>query len=375
AAMYQIGKTGLWRPPDLQLALNWQKKQRPTRSWAQRYDIAFERAIVFLDTSRITYEAELKNQELLQKRTLRRARTTNIVLVIFLLVAIAFFLFGLTQQIAAEREAANAKEQQKIALAARDEADSQRIAAEESKLISEEALAEQKKLSIQLAEQVKIAKLKTIEAEANLRIAEQQRAIAVEQTGIAQKATQGFQEQYIIAQTALKDANRLLYLSVAQSMEAKSVGIDDPEQAGLLAMQGYLFHTKFEGKRYDPYVFSGLYYSLAKLNGSNYNALFVPGKLRNRMYSLAISRNSNTFYTTGNDGRIFTGDYINSQMGDQVGANPFPNRVVVLSKDEKYLVNGGDSSFVQVYTLDKSRRPLKVEGHKGSINDIKFLPD
>jgi energy-coupling factor transporter ATP-binding protein EcfA2 len=37
AAMYQIGRTGLWRPPDLQLALNWQKKQIPTRAWAQRY--------------------------------------------------------------------------------------------------------------------------------------------------------------------------------------------------------------------------------------------------------------------------------------------------------------------------------------------------
>ena len=73
AAMYQIGKTGLWRPPDLQLALNWQKKQKPTRTWAQRYDIAFERAVVFLDTSRITFEAELKNQEMLQRRRLRRA--------------------------------------------------------------------------------------------------------------------------------------------------------------------------------------------------------------------------------------------------------------------------------------------------------------
>ena len=131
AAMYQIGKTGLWRPPDLQLALNWQKKQRPTRPWAQRYDMAFERAIVFLDTSRITYEAELKNQELLQKRSLRRARTTNIVLVVFLLIAIAFFLFGLTQQISAEREAANAKEQQRLALEARDEAEGQRKVADE----------------------------------------------------------------------------------------------------------------------------------------------------------------------------------------------------------------------------------------------------
>ncbi len=39
--------TGLWRPPDLQLALTWQKKQKPTRAWAQRYDEAFERAVVF----------------------------------------------------------------------------------------------------------------------------------------------------------------------------------------------------------------------------------------------------------------------------------------------------------------------------------------
>lgn len=375
AAMYQIGKTGLWRPPDLQLALNWQKKQRPTRSWAQRYDIAFERAIVFLDTSRITYEAELKNQELLQKRTLRRARTTNIVLVIFLLIAIAFLMFGITQQIAAEREAANAKEQQKIALGAKEIAESQTKLAQEERLRAEEALAEQRKLAIQLAEQVKIAKLKTIEAESNLRIAEQQRAIAEVQTGIAQKATKDFESQYIIAQSALKDANRLLYLSVAQSMEAKSVGIDDPELAGLLAMQGFLFHTKYEGKRYDPYVFSGLYYAQAKLSGSNYNALFVPGKLRNRMYALAVSKNSNTFYTTGNDGRIFTGDFINHQMGEQVGANPYPNRVLALSRDEKYLINGSDSSFIQIYDLKGNKNPVKVTGHRGSVNDIKFLPD
>jgi len=73
AAMYQIGKNGLVAPAGLQLALNWQKKQRPTRAWAQRYDIAYERSIVFLDTSRITYEAELKNQEMRQRKALRRA--------------------------------------------------------------------------------------------------------------------------------------------------------------------------------------------------------------------------------------------------------------------------------------------------------------
>ncbi|MEQ8304773.1 MAG: hypothetical protein RIB47_15365 [Cyclobacteriaceae bacterium] len=375
AAMYQIGKTGLWRPPDLQLALNWQKKQKPTRIWAQRYDIAFERAIVFLDTSRITYEAELKNQELLQRRALRKARVTNVILVIFLLIAIAFFFFGLTQQIAAEREATNARAQEQLALAARDEAEAQTKIAEEQRLIAEEALAEQQRLTGRLNEQIKIATLAKQEAEANLKIAEEQKLIAEQQRGVAEAATQGFREQYNRAEVALKEANRLLYLSVAQSMEAKSVGLDDPELSGLLAMQGYLFHTKYDGKRYDPYVFSGLYYSLAKLSGSNYNALFVPGNLQNRMYAMAISKSGDTFYTTGNDGRIFKGDFATKQMAGQVGANPFPNRVLELSIDEQYLVNGSDSSFLQVYNLGGTGRPLAIEGHKGYINAIKFLPD
>jgi len=375
AAMYQIGKTGLWRPPDLQLALNWQKKQRPTRAWAERYDIAFERAIVFLDTSRITYEAELKNQELLQRRILRRARITNVILAVFLLFAIAFLLFGITQQIAAEREALNAREQERIALIAKDDADKQRMNAEAQTKLATERYEEVQRLNSQLTTAIRAAVVAQKQAEENLKIAEEQRKIAEEQTGIAKEATSKFQVQYEIANTALKDANRLLYLSVAQSMEAKSVGVDDPELAGLLSMQGYLFHTKYEGKRYDPYVFSGLYYAMAKLSGSNYNAMYVPGNLRNRMYALAISKNNTSFYTTGNDGRIFSGDFISSQMGPQMGANPFPNRVLELSNDEKYLVNGSDSSFVQIYTLEGKRSPMKVEGHKGYINDIKFLPD
>ncbi len=375
AAMYQIGKTGLWRPPDLQLALNWQKKQKPTRTWAQRYDIAFERAIVFLDTSRITYEAELKNQELLQRRLLRRARVTNVILAIFLLVAIAFFFFGLTQQIAAEREAANAREQEKLAVAARDEAERQRVTAEEQTRLAKDRLEQVERLNNRLSEAVRTATLAQQEAEKNYKEALFQKQVAETERGRAEAATEGFKAQYDRAEAALNEANRLLFLSVAQSMEAKSVGIDDPELAGLLSMQGYLFHTKFEGKRYDPYVFSGLYYALAKLTGTNYNAVYVPGNLKNRMYALAVSKGSPQFYTTGNDGRIFGGNLIDLTMGSSLGANPFPNRVLTLSNDENYLAVGSDSSFMQVYNLKNEEKPKVITGHKGFVNDIKFLPD
>lgn len=111
SALYQVGKTNLWRPPDLQLALNWQKKQRPTRLWAQRYDIAFERAIVFLDTSRVTYELELQNREMLQRRNLRRLRVTSLIMGIAALISTGFFFYGYTQQIKAEVKAREAQTQ------------------------------------------------------------------------------------------------------------------------------------------------------------------------------------------------------------------------------------------------------------------------
>ncbi|NJM24615.1 MAG: hypothetical protein HC859_02880 [Bacteroidia bacterium] len=141
AAMYQIGKTGLWRPPDLQLALNWQKKQRPTREWAQRYDEAFERAVVFLDTSRITYEAELKNQEMLQRRLLRRTRATAIIFGILFVIAILFFVFAFMKKLEADEQTRFAESQRKEADQQKQEADKQRVEAERLRGVAEASRA------------------------------------------------------------------------------------------------------------------------------------------------------------------------------------------------------------------------------------------
>jgi WD40 repeat protein len=377
AAMYQIGKTGLWRPPDLQLALNWQKKQKPTRTWAQRYDVAFERAIVFLDTSRITYEAELKNQEMLQRRILRRARVTNVILAVFLVVAIFFFFYGLTQQFKAEKNAIAYQEAAKVATAAKNEAVKQKVIADAK---SELALRQEKEIERQndqlentnneIKRALAEAEREKLRAEKNLQLATLERDTArIERD----KATR----EYNRANVAVENFRAQLMRSIAQSMEAKSVSIDDKNLAGLTAMQGYLFHSQNGGKKYDPYVFSGLYYALTKLSKLSYNAVKVPGNLKNRMFALAVSEQEPSFYTSGNDGRIFKGNYLTQQiLPDEVGANPFPNRVLALSKDEKFLVNGSDSSFMQVFNLAKREtKPLRINAHSGFVTDIKFLPD
>lgn len=377
AAMYQIGKTGLWRPPDLQLALNWQKKQKPTREWAHRYDEAFERAIVFLDTSRITYEAELKNQEMLQRRVLRRTRATAIILGIAAVIAILFFVFAYIQKIAAdeqtiiaEKAKVEAIEQSKLALVNKTKAEQQAKIAQQK---SDEALQANKNLELALIE-AQAAKEATEDA---LQAAKVQQTIAEKQTGVANEALQKFEVQYDRAEKNFNDANRLYMLAIAQNLATKSVQEDDDENlAGLLAMQGYHFHRRYDGKKYDPYVYKGLYSALTKLYGASYNGMKTIGPSHNHLKSLVVSSSNNRFYASGADGRIFVGDYIQVSSSPTNYSTPYPSKAIAISKDERYLINGSDSSFVQIYYLGSTdRKPMVVKGLKGSTNDIEVLPD
>src|SRR6185295_10137368 len=103
ATQYQVGKAGLWRPPDLQLALNWQAKQRPTLVWGQRYNPAFERTMIFLEYSKKEWETEQRIKELEAKQRLQRARTTATVFGVLAIVALIAFVYAFFQQTAANR--------------------------------------------------------------------------------------------------------------------------------------------------------------------------------------------------------------------------------------------------------------------------------
>jgi len=91
ADMYQQGKTSLWRPPDLQLALNWKEKHNPTLVWGQRYHHAYERTISFLEHSEEEYEIEQRAKELQQKRRLRTARLTALIMASATVILFSYF--------------------------------------------------------------------------------------------------------------------------------------------------------------------------------------------------------------------------------------------------------------------------------------------
>ncbi len=376
SAMYQVGKTSLWRPPDLQLALNWQKQQKPTREWAQRYDEAFERAIVFLDTSRITYEAELKSQELLQKRSLHRARTTALVLGIATAIALLFLVFAYLQKIEADRNFELSRKEAKRAEEQASLAEQKRFEAEVASNLAKKAQIEAERSRQEALAALKEANAQRLKAEQALQEAERQRELAFqagesekEQRLIAERETLKAQQQY-------ERATRLYYLAIAQQLAGKSYQEDDdPDLAGAQIMQAFHFNKRYDGKKYDPYIYNGLYHALKLFNGNSFNAVKMPGPPRNRVNSVIVSQNSSLYYSAAADGRIFTGDYERRTVSPMNFANPHPNRVLALSKDERYLAVGTDSPAVQIINLQQSTRPVEIRSLKGPTNALAFLPD
>ena len=279
--LYQKGEIGLLKPPDLQLAINWRDKNNPTKAWAIRNNPAFERALVYLNSSEEEYLEEEKNKVRLQKKTLRRTRLFALVVGLAALFAMGMMIWSFTLKV---------------------EADKQRTAAKENEEKAEEA-AEQAKIEANKAKDaLKLAELKTKEAEeaaaeaererlnaeAHAKEAEKQAGIArsnlsraIQQEKLAKENAQIAAENAKIADTNAKQAtkskeraDRLRMLSIAQSMAVKSQQPNkDIDQKGLLAFQAYQYVEEYEGEKHHGDVYAGLYSTLTAINKKGYNAI------------------------------------------------------------------------------------------------------
>src|SRR6516162_4087395 len=72
--LWSDGKAGLFRDPDLQIALSWRTQEAPNTEWAEQYGGHFETAISFLETSNAEAEAERQAREAARQRELAHAQ-------------------------------------------------------------------------------------------------------------------------------------------------------------------------------------------------------------------------------------------------------------------------------------------------------------
>ena len=381
SSLYQIGKTGLWRPPDLQLALNWKKTQQPTLSWAKKYNPAFEKVMVFLDASEKKYQQEEQNKVRLQRMELNRTRKFAVSM-LFAAVAFLFIsVWGFQQRGDAIRKAREADSSREEAEFRKKEADSLRVIAE-----GRASLADIEKMMAQLNAN-EADKQKAL-AFYQSKIAEQDKMIAQQQAQEAAKRSEKYQKEKeesdktatkAIEQQSVTEKEKNIefkkrMLSTAQTMANKVDELDDKNLKGLLASQAYLFNRDYEGQADHPDIYNALYESLASINGEYYNGLTGhEGAVR----SLAFLPGTNAFFSSGFDGKILRWDLNgNTRAYRTIINNNFINRSLCVSPNGRWLACGTTTTGIQLFNLNTGETtPQILEGHKGWVEALAFTPD
>jgi hypothetical protein len=161
-------KKALLHDSDLQIALDWRERTKPTEAWARRYHPRFADAMAFLDASQEEARREAEEKERHRRQELGRARRAAVMFLILALVAAGTALWALNAQAKAKAAARNAeisaKAEAKAALEAKE--------ATASAVVAQQMAEDQKQKATQSAQEA--IKLGTIAQ------AEREKAIAGE---------------------------------------------------------------------------------------------------------------------------------------------------------------------------------------------------
>ena len=374
SAMYQQGKTSLWRPPDLQLAINWRDQHKPTLAWAQRYDPAFERAMVYLRTSEKEYLDEEESKIRLQKQQMRRTRIAAIILGTAAIISLGFMLFAFVQKIAADRATVLAEERRK-----QEEIQRQLAVANERRATEQKALADSSAnvaiiKEAEAVEQRNIANEQTVLAIRNANEAQVQKSIAELQADSAKRASTRAEQQRAIATEERNKALSLRMLSIGKSMSIKSLQVQGQKDLQtLLAYQAYLFNKKNGGLENDADIYTGLYNVAKQYGGVTYKTFKGhTGAIK----SIAYVPGKNEFYTSGEDGQVLKWNPNGKDNTFQViysGADII--EILAVSPDASWLACGSGNSAIRMIPLKGNNIQYELTGHGGKIKSLIFSFD
>ena len=397
AAMFQEGKSGLWRPPDLQVAMAWKEKQQPNEAWAVRHDLSYERAMVFLRTSEEQYNAEQRAKLRAQKARLKRTRIVAVTLALATIVSITFLIYARIQTIQAQKNLEIAKVQEEKALTNAQEAEKQKeLAEKQSKLaLQQEAIAHKK------TEEAKASEAKALESESRAiaalaraeeatRDAQRQKEQAelnakkaAEAQKLSEKNAKLAEDARIRAEKEEEAAKRLRFKALAQTMAVKSLQLRDTTQKAIVAAQAFEFNKEYNDDELNSDVYAGLYSAQKLLGGENFNALTLGedesgnpmnGGNNNAVQSIYFDSDDN-IYTTGSDGMLKKWD-LDAGSVNNLFTESFTNRDLKLSKDNRYAIVATTENYVRRYDLKNiSSESDELYYHAGGVWEVELTPD
>ncbi len=360
AAMFQEGKTTLWRTPDLQLALKWRKENKPTLTWAERYNPAFERAMVYLRTSEKEYITEEENKLRAQKKRLRRSRVAATILGTAAVLAVFLMLFAFVKRSEAMRGIRVAEEQRK-------QATEQKIMAESNAKIAIRNAKDAKEKEALAMENVSEARTEALEASRQKEIANINAWEARERESLALANAES-------AKMNEEIALRRRMVSIGKSMAVRSVQLEgEGDIQVLLAYQAYLFNKRNGGINNDADIYMGLYNVEKGYGGLNYSTF--QGH-RETVYNLTFLPGTQEFCSSGADGRILRW---NIQDNGQGPSSVFEGNeiieVLTVSADGRLLACGSDRAVIRIIPTSWQGTMYELTGHTDRINSLAFTPD
>ncbi len=394
AERYQEGSAGLYRDPELQIALNWRDKTQPTEAWAQRYDVAFERAMLFLKYSQSERELEIAEKERRRRKQLQLARRLMYAAAFVALIIAAFGMYALVQKANAERAEAAALAAQQEAEAQREQAVQQSLEAEKQR---QRAVAEQEKAEDERGraeEQRRIAEDERGRAEREERRAwtEQARAEqarldaeaaereAREQRAEAQAHAERAEAMRLQAETSEADAQRLRMLDLGQALALQAYRLppERAELAVLLALQAHRLNLANGGAAEDPSIFDALHTSLGRLNPLRQRVLRFS---RDAVRSLALAPGGRLLAAGGDDARVSLVD-LEAASGEPAWSAAAGSQVRSVALAPGWLAAGAFDGSIRVWpragpTADSGMpapgaEPRLLAGHAASVNSLAF---
>lgn len=387
SALYQQGRTELWRPPELQQAIIWRNTQKPSPAWGVQYNPAFERAMVFLTTSEEEHAWEQERKIILQRRRVIMNRAITIFLSALVVVLAIIFFTGRNRP---DREETSDQMAQEPAGGTTEEAapvyepdnsysggttseaagTGQQTGVEmeegESGLDNpfgtpdEGTDGERERITILDEEQPEPRQTEATPPPVN---ETQQTTSSVTEQREREAAERARREA---AERARLDAQRRT-LTTASLVASQSVSLDrDPELQGLLAYQAYQLNAENNGDPFNPAIYEGLYQATKKLISPAYN---IYPNLRNSIKGIEWLRRSGSILTISSDGsvKILSGNLANRSSQISLTSTGLNNECLAVSPDGRLAVVGTNGGGLLFLELDNRGAVVHSDTDQGAI--------
>ena len=343
SALYQQGRTELWKPPELNAALKWKNTQNPTPAWGVQYNSAFERAMVFLNTSEEEFKWNEERKVIKQRRKLIINRSIAVMMgVVVIVLAIVFFGSKndtkTTDQVnnVAETDYSEVPESRAVLTNIPEEVVEEPLQDSDPTPIAEEVegpVANQPTTSTPPANNPSSSTANRIPASTQTQTA------AVTAAAVSQSSSTSNSEY------------RRKMLTLAMNTAVQSTEISkNPELQGLLAYQAYQLNTRYDGTYYEADIYNGLYSALKKLISPAYN---IYPDLRTSVKDIEWLSRTGSLLVASSDGsiKILSGKIADKSSQINLAGTDLNNECLSISPDERVAAvgtNGGGLLFIEL---------------------------